>query len=229
MPVQQQFHIHHTRTYAKRFLWLCLFGFVLALLFVSLAFFLIHLESSSYIATTSDEVPARYTAIVLGAGILRNGELSPVLRDRVDTAIVLYNTGKVKTILVTGDDGSVTHNEVNPSRDYLLANGIPTEAIFLDHAGFDTYSSMYRARVIFLVDSAIIVTQSFHLPRSVFIARRLGINAYGLSADRHIYGVRNNLRELLANVKAVSNVLYHRQPKYLGDKIPITGDSSVSI
>ncbi len=197
--------------------------------FVTLTFIIVQIESWQYIASTSNELPKTYTAIVLGAGLLQNEKLSPIFKDRVDIAIGLYRKGKVETILVAGDDGSITYNEVNPARDYLLTQGIPSEVIFLDHAGFDTYSSMYRARDIFLVKDAIIVTQSFHLPRAIFIARRLGIHAYGLPADQHTYLFKNNVREVLADVKAVFNIMYNRTPKYLGDEIPITGSSVPSI
>ena len=206
-----------------------LVGFVAPLTLVLVVSLFIKLETKPYIKATTAQLPDEYTAIVLGAGILLNGDLSVVLKDRVDTAIALYKAGKVKTILVTGDDGSATHNEVNPSRDYLMAHGVPSEAIFLDHAGFDTYSSMYRAKVVFNVKEAIVVTQPFHLPRSVFIARSLGINAYGIAADQHPYRFRNDVRELFANVKALFSVILHLKPKYLGDVIPITGDSSLSI
>src|SRR6185295_18531017 len=97
--------------------------------------------------------------------------------------IELYKAGTVSKILVSGDNSTVSHNEVNPVRDYLLASGIPDRDIFLDHAGFDTYSTMYRARDIFGVASILIATQSFHLPRAVFIARALGVDAYGVDAD----------------------------------------------
>ncbi len=204
-------------------------GLVISLLFVALIFVLIKIQSESYIKASYKELPHVQAAIVLGAGLLRSGNLSPIFKDRVDIALILYKEGKVDTILVTGDDGTPTHNEVNPAREYLLTRGVPTEAIFLDHAGFDTYSSMYRAEQIFLVDSAIIVTQSFHLPRSVFIARRLGITAYGIPADQHAYSFKNNIREVLADVKAVFNVMYFRTPKYLGEEIPITGSSDSSI
>ncbi|MDB5260465.1 MAG: hypothetical protein JWN37_696 [Candidatus Nomurabacteria bacterium] len=176
-----------------------------------------------------DKLSNAHTAIVLGASVTSAGQLSSILKDRADIAISLYKNGKVKTILITGDDGTEYHNEVNPTRDYMLSQGVPTEAIFLDHAGFDTYSSMYRARDIFMVDSAIIVTQSFHLPRSLFIARSLGIKAYGARADQHEYLFKNNIREVFADVKAVIDVVSKREPKFLGEEIPITGDSSESI
>ncbi len=189
----------------------------------------IRLESYRYITTDEQLLPTTQTALVLGAGLLTSGKLSAIFKDRIDIAILLYTTGKVDKILVSGDDGTATHNEVNPAREYLLSQGIPSTDIFLDHAGFDTYSSMYRAKVIFHVKSATIVTQSFHLPRSIFIARRLGINAYGAPADQHPYSFKNNIREVFATVKAYFNVMYGRVPKYLGEEIPITGSGRESI
>ena len=215
--------------YKGVFLRLISYGLAILAALILLTYLIIKLESFLFIDTKIENLPESQTAIVLGAGLLDAGVLSPIFRDRVDIAIELYKKNKVKTILVTGDDGTATHNEVNPARDYLLAHGVPSEAIFLDHAGFDTYSSMYRARDVFLVTSAIVVTQSFHLPRSVFIARSLGIHASGTQADQHPYRIRNNIRELFADVKAVYDVMYHRLPKYLGKEIPITGDSSKSI
>lgn len=166
---------------------------------------------------------------MLGAAILPSGEISQIFKDCADAASVLYAQGIVDRILVSGDDGTTTHNEVNPAREYLMASGVPSEAIFLDHAGFDTYSSMYRARDVFRVKSSIITTQSFHLPRAVYIARRMGIDAYGFPANQHEYGIKNNFRELLADVKAVGNLIFFREPKFLGEEIPITGDSGISI
>lgn len=203
-------------------------GVVMALL-VALVYLIIRLGTDSYITKNEEKLPHVRTAIVLGAGVLKGGELSEILKDRMDTTVGLYEKGLIDVILVTGDDGSSLYNEVNPSRDYLMSKNVPSEAIFLDHAGFDTYSSMYRAREVFLVNKAIIVTQSFHLPRAVFIARKLGIEAYGIPSDQHTYSVKNNIREFLANIKAVVDIMYNRVPKYLGDEIPITGSSAESI
>lgn len=198
-------------------------------LFVVFIFLTIKIQTDPFIKTNQEELLPAHTAIVLGAGLIRGGKLSTIFKDRVDIAIALYQAGKVKTILVSGDDGTPTHNEVNPARDYLLTKGIPSKDIFLDHAGFDTYSSMYRAREVFLVDKAIVITQSFHLPRSVFIAHSLGIDAYGIPANQHGYSFKNNIREVFADVKAVFDIISHRKPKYLGEEIPITGNSSESI
>jgi SanA protein len=214
----------------KKFFYIILqWSIVILVVLVVSIFSIIKIRSGPFIKTSIDQVPDVGTAIVLGAGLLGPGELSPIFKDRVDIAVALYKQGKVATILVTGDDGTSTHNEVNPARDYLLSRNVPSGAIFLDHAGFDTYSSMYRAKSIFLVDSAVVVTQSFHLPRAVYVGRKLGIVAYGLPADQHPYSVKNNVRELFADVKAMYDVLSKRLPKYLGEEIPITGDSSESI
>lgn len=163
-------------------------------------------------------------ALIPGAAVFPSGALSPIFLDRVDAALSLYEAKKVKKILVSGDNSTVTHNEVNPVRLYLLDHGVLDQDIFLDHAGFDTYSSMYRARDIFGVTSMLITTQSFHLPRAVFIARTLGVDARGMRADVGTVLFRNYLREILANEKAVLNLFFHTKPKYLGEKIPITGD-----
>ena len=168
--------------------------------------------------------PNAEAALIPGAAILADGALSSIFIDRVDAAIALYRAGKVSKILVSGDNSTVSHNEVKPVRHYLLEKGIPDEDIFLDHAGFDTYSTMYRARDVFQVGSAIISTQSFHLPRAIFLARRLGIDAHGIEAGdgNHLFG--SYVREIFANEKAVFNLFLNRQPKFLGDVIPITGD-----
>ncbi len=207
----------------KRFFPLVVVGAALVAHIVA-AYFTIYFSTKSYIYDAVTEIPSAQAALIPGAAIFEDGALSSIFLDRVDKAIELYNAGKVSKILVSGDNSTVSHNEVNPVRLYLISKNIPDEDIFLDHAGFDTYSSMYRARDIFGVTSLIVSTQSFHLPRAVFIAHRLGIEAYGVNADVGHMLFRNYIRELLANVKAVFNLVLHTKPKYLGEKIPITGD-----
>ena len=184
----------------------------------------VHASAKKYIYDDPALAPSAQAALIPGAAILINGGLSPIFRDRADTAIKLYEAGKVLKILVSGDNSTLSYNEVNPVRNYLLGKGIPDEDIFLDHAGFDTYSSMYRARGIFGISSVLISSQSFHLPRAVFIARSLGMEAYGVNADVGNILSRNYIREVLANEKAALDLLLRRAPKYLGEKIPITGD-----
>ena len=176
-----------------------------------------------YITTTVDSVPRTEVALVLGASVYR-GKPSPVLAERADVAVALYRANKVSKILVTGDNGALSYDEVTPVRKYLLGAGIPSQDIFLDHAGFDTYSSMYRAREVFLARSLTIVTQDFHLPRALWIARRLGLDAYGIVAAGGENSRSDYVREIPAAIKALLNVLTDRQPKYLGPTIPLSGN-----
>lgn len=179
---------------------------------------------------SSEDVPESQAAIVLGARVYGNGMVSPVLEDRLLRGIELYKKGKVKKILLTGDHGQAEYDEVNIMRKFVLQHGVPEEDVFMDHAGFSTYDSMYRARDIFTVKEAVIVTQNFHLTRALYIVRKLGIEAAGFSADRRKYVGMDYLmaREVLARVKAVGQVVLHAQSKYLGEVIPITGDGRVT-
>ncbi len=186
-------------------------------------------SSNKHIYKNTESAPPTDVALILGAAILRNGGLSPVLKDRVDQAIELYQAGKVQKIIASGNNASLEYNEVQPVRKYLIEREIPEEDIFMDYAGFDTYSSVYRARDVFLADSISIVSQSFHLPRAVFIARELGMEAYGVSADRGHYKLTNYFREMLADIKAMANLISNRKPKYLGEQIPIEGDGRKSL
>ena len=179
-------------------------------------------QSHPYIYANAQDVPTTQAAIVPGASIV-DGALSQVLRERADEAILLYSAGKVQKILVSGDNATLSYDEVDPVAKYMESRGIPAQNIFLDHAGFDTYSSMYRAKVIFGVTSATVVSQPFHLPRAVFIARELGIQAYGVDASQGEWFVANWLREAPATVKALYDLAVHRVPEYLGPQIPITG------
>lgn len=183
----------------------------------------IHQSAEPYMFESISQVPSSTVAIVLGASVVR-GEPSPVLRERALAALELYRAGKVQKILVSGDDSVAGFDEVSPVRRLLVEEGVPAEDIFLDHAGFDTYSSMYRARDIFVVRDATIVTQGFHLPRAVFLARRLGLEARGLTADEQGGTAYNYVREVGASLKAVFEVSVSRVPKYLGPQFPITGD-----
>lgn len=191
-------------------------------IFIFVINIIIFIGSKFFIYKNTKDTPVVQTALILGAGISKEGELSPIFKSRVDKGLELYKIKKVGKILVSGDNSTIYHNEVNPVRNYLLEKGMPDQDIFLDHAGFDTYSTMYRARAIFQVSSIIIVTQSFHLPRAVFIARSLGINAYGIYTDEESTPIKNYIREIFANEKAVFNLMFHRKPKFLGDTIPIT-------
>jgi len=175
------------------------------------------------------EVPAKPVALVLGAGV-HGSTLSDMFRDRLDTALDLYRMGKAGKILVSGDHGRPDYDEVGAAKSYLLQKGVAGQDLFLDHAGFDTYDSLYRARDVFEVRALIVVTQGYHLPRALFIARALGLDAVGVAADRRVYGGQEyrDLREKLATVKAWLDVIFQVKPRYLGSPIPISGDGFAS-
>lgn len=176
---------------------------------------------------------ARADAVIVpGARVYADGRVSVMLADRLDAALALYRDGTVPRILVSGDHGTREYDEVNAMANYLEARGVPARHIFLDHAGFTTYDTLYRARAVFGVGRAIVVTQRFHLTRALFVASALGLPAEGLVADRTPYTarslVRSNLREVGARVKAFAEVILHRRPRYLGPVLPIDGDGRVT-
>lgn len=207
--------------------YLVLLGLLILLLTSFLAYH-INDETEAYIYDSVDALPETYTGLVLGASVRRNGELSTMLRDRVESALLLYKRGKIKRFLVSGDNRTTNYNEPVAMKNYLLDRGVPEEDIFMDFAGFDTYDSVYRASYIFEVDNAIVVSQRFHLPRAVYIARRMNLNFYGYNGDRRDYELesRNRFREVAANVKAWLELLINKEPHFKGDKIPITGKNN---
>jgi SanA protein len=185
--------------------------------------------AKKYIYTDINKIPAGTTVLVLGSQI-RGTSLSPVLQDRVTGGIALMEAGKGRKLLLSGDHGQHYYDEVNAMRLYVLANApdIAPEDIFLDHAGFSTWDSMYRARDVFEVQDLIIVTQQFHISRAVCMARSLGLNASGYAVDQEKFNGRIlrywKTREYFARIKAVLSIIFRVHPKYLGDKIPITGN-----
>jgi len=176
------------------------------------------------------DVPQRPTAIVFGAGVV-NGQATPALADRVDGAVALYREGRVSHLLMTGDNSSADYDEVSVMRDLAIEAGVPAEAITRDHAGFDTRSSCYRARDVFGVRAAVLVTQDYHLPRALYSCRNLGIDAIGLrvpdwqhNADQLDWGQYPGLdsnkymaREWLARVNALVEAhVTDPEPQFLG-------------
>ncbi|MCL2874215.1 MAG: YdcF family protein [Defluviitaleaceae bacterium] len=170
-----------------------------------------------------EDAPEVDAILVLGAFVHPDGRVSGVLYDRLTYALRLFEAGKAEVIIVSGDHGQTYYDEVNAMRNWLLDRGVPREKIFMDHAGFNTYDSMYRASLIFRVESIIISTQNFHIYRAIYIARRLGLKAYGYpSPDRAVFNMRaNNTRESLARVRAFLDVeIVRRGPRFRGDEIP---------
>lgn len=201
-------------------------GIVSLLFTIGLNIYIIR-STKNVIFSDKNNIKKAYTGLVLGAKVYQNGNLSGILKDRVDSALDLYNAKKINRFLLSGDHGREKYDEVNYMKKYLLKKGVLERNIFLDHAGFDTYSSIYRAKEVFKVDSLIIITQNFHVKRAVYIAKNMNLNVQGFIADKHTYGIAKKMmiRENLANVKAFLELLIHKKPKYLGDAINIRDDS----
>ena len=173
----------------------------------------------------ADQVRNERVAIVFGARVYSNGRLSGMLRDRVDAAVELYKMGKVSKLLVSGDNQFEDYDEPSAMMNYAIAQGVPAADIQPDFGGRRTYDTCYRAKAIFQVHSAILVTQQFHLPRALFLCEQLGINAVGVAADRRIYDPRSvafsETRELPATVAALLDVIRKAPPPVMGEPIPI--------
>lgn len=209
----------------------CLVGvFIIAFSAVLVINFRVQSVASQYIVPMN-QAPQADAILVLGAHV-RDGLVSKVLKDRLNKGAELYRNGKAAKILVSGDHGRKTYDEVNTMKTYLKRRNIPAADIFMDHAGFDTYDSIYRARDIFRVKKVIIVTQKYHLFRAVYIARKLGLEAYGVATDQRDYGrvmIKFQLREVAARVKDFVGVNVSKpRPTYLGEAIPISGDGKAT-
>lgn len=172
-----------------------------------------------------DQAPQKRVAIVFGAGLWRDGSPTPVLRDRVATAAKLYFSGKVEKLLMSGDNSTANYNEPAAMQAYAIDLGVPEGAIVLDYAGRRTYDTCFRAREIFGVSEAILVTQRFHLPRAVYLCNALGVEAVGVPADLRQYRRRSlffwNLRETPATLVALLEAHITRPQPILGNPEPI--------
>ncbi len=194
--------------------------------------------SDKYIVSDADDLDAAIggsvqAVIVPGAYVFDNGRPCPMLEDRLLRGASVYNSMLAEKMLLSGDHGTKGYDEVNAMKTFILDMGVPKADVFLDHAGFSTYDCMIRAREIFEIESAVITTQGYHLTRAVYIARKSGIDAYGLESDLRRYPrsemARYIFREWLARVKDFFYVnILRPEPEFLGEKIPITGSSTPS-
>ena len=168
--------------------------------------------------------------LVLGCLVRPDGSPSNMLYDRLDVGTDLYIDGAAPKILMSGDHGRIEYDEVNNMKNFALEKEIPDEDIFMDHAGFSTYDSMYRARDIFGCKKIIIVTQEYHLYRALYVAESLGIEAYGVAADSREYVGQwtRDLRELAARTKDFFMVAFDMDPVVLGETIPISGNGNLT-
>lgn len=186
-------------------------------------------NANKYILDKDTAMPEVEAIIIPGAYVTPSGNVSDILKDRLDTALELLQNNKKLKIIVSGDHGRTSYDEVNAMRKYLESKGVDTANIFMDHAGFSTYDSIYRAKEIFEVNKAIIVTQDYHLKRAVYLARKKGIEAFGVPADKHKYVdiVQYKARESLARCKDFFLVnVFKSKPKFLGEKIPVMSSDS---
>lgn len=168
--------------------------------------------------------------LVLGCGV-RGNTPSPLLSDRLDAAIALYEAGVAPKLLMSGDHGEIFYNEVSVMRQYAMDRGVPSEDIFLDHAGFSTYESMYRASDVFGVKKAVVVTQKYHLYRAIYDSAAFKIETDGAIATGHIFAEQTywNIREYAARVKDFLWCIFKPDPTYKGEKVDITGNGEVTL
>ncbi len=189
--------------------------------------------SNKYILTVDEAAEKKFDCVlVLGAGVWGDSP-SHMLEERLNKGHEVYNTGCTDRILMSGDHGREEYDEVNVMKNFAIECGAAANDVFMDHAGFSTYESMYRARDIFQVKSVVIVTQEYHLYRAIYNARKLGIDAYGVCADgQYDYDISvkgyNNTREALARCKDFVWCIFKPQPTYLGEAIPISASGELT-
>lgn len=218
--------------------WFKILIIILMLLAVIGSTFVLGINSYVKNSQKSDIIPAEKSVeldgvdciIVLGCQVHDDGTPSDMLRDRLDRAVELYKNGAAPKIIMSGDHGRKNYDEVNTMKKYAVDAGVPDEDVFMDHAGFSTYETVYRARDIFCVKKAIIVTQEYHLYRALYIADKLGIEAYGVGSDYHLYVGQFNreIREILARNKDFFKTIFKPEPTFLGETIPISGDGNLT-
>ena len=168
--------------------------------------------------------------IILGCQVKDDGSLSHMLRDRLMRGLEAYEAGAAPKLLMSGDHGREEYDEVGAMKNYAIENGVPSENVFMDHAGFSTYETVYRAKEIFQADKVIIVTQEYHLYRALYIAEQFGMEAYGVSADLNRYAGQSmrDFREVLARCKDWAMCIFKPEPTYLGEAIPVSVNGDVT-
>ena len=187
-------------------------------------------EKSVFTADTFKNDEKADCILILGAGV-KDDKPKPMLRDRLLTGIELYKSGAAEKIIMSGDHGRADYDEVNVMRAFALEQGVSAEDIFLDHAGFSTYDSVYRAKNIFGAENIIIVSQKYHLYRALYIAKKLDVKAAGVSANLNTYGgqLKRDIREIIARDKDFFKCIVKPEAEIMGDKIPLDGDGSITL
>ena len=187
-------------------------------------------EKNIFTADTFENDEKADCILILGAGV-KDGKPKPMLRDRLLTGIELYKSGAAEKIIMSGDHGRADYDEVNVMRAFALEQGVRAEDIFLDHAGFSTYDSVYRAKNIFGAENIIIVSQKYHLYRALYISEKLDVKAAGVSANLNTYGgqLKRDIREIIARDKDFFKCIVKPEAEIMGDKIPLDGDGSITL
>jgi vancomycin permeability regulator SanA len=198
-------------------------GFIVVILafFTPLIWIEISTKNEIY---TEQTAPKERIAIVFGAGVKKNGTPSDILKDRIQTASNLYTQGKIEKILMSGDNSISHYNEPVAMQKYAILLGIPEDKIALDYAGFRTYDTCARAKKVFMINQAILITQKFHLKRAVFLCKSMGIKSSGVIVNKNTYidNIKLNIRDTLAKIQSFYEVyLIKHDPKFLGEEIPI--------
>lgn len=202
---------------------LCIFG-SLAILSIN---FYVKQTVKGHIVTSEEALQLGEVdcILILGCGV-RGNTPSPMLEDRLQKGLSLFELQATDKLLMSGDHGKNNYNEVAVMKQYAIDSGVASQDVFMDHAGFSTYESMYRAKEIFCAKKIIIVTQAYHLSRALYIANALGLDAYGVAAEPHSYSGQayRDLREYLARSKDFFTVLFSPKPSLLGETIPVSGN-----
>lgn len=192
---------------------------------------LITKSGDSAIVSVDDLQGTKHDCILIfGAGVLSNRTPSPMLRDRLLTGIACYKAGLAPKIVVSGDHGEDFYDEVNIMKNFCIEQGVPSEDIFMDHAGFSTYESIYRIRDIFLAKRVILVTQKYHLYRALYVANRFGQQAHGVSADLQTYAGQSfyDNREFVARIKDFTYTIFFPKPTFLGEPVSLLGSGDIT-
>lgn len=220
----------------KKYLIRIIIALIVLFIFVFTTVFLINVYVKNSVKArilTSDEA-AKLSEVdcilVLGCKVRDDGAPSKMLQDRLTRGLELYTFGAAPKLLMSGDHGSEDYDEVGTMKQFAVDAGIPSEDVFMDHAGFSTYESIYRAKEIFDTDKIIIVTQKYHLYRALYIAEKFGMEAYGVASDYREYvgQTTRELREILARCKDFITTIIKQKPTYLGDVIPISGNGDIT-
>ena len=190
----------------------------------------VKLVASKKITEKIENIEKQDAILVLGCQVMEDGSLSLMLKDRLDKAIEIYKQGVASKIIVSGDHGTKGYDEVNAMKKYLIENEINSEDIFMDHAGFSTYESLYRASYIFNAKKIVVVTQEYHLYRAVYIGNKLGIETVGIPAEKIAYygQTSREIREILARNKDFVKCIFKVKPTYLGESIPVSGNGDLT-